>query len=119
MVSLSSRYISTDKSVRFVLLQVFGIGPFQARSLCSKLGIDWSLEINQLPASLWEKCIHFVMTKQNTDLQLQRQIAYNIQHYVRIGSFRGFRHVEKLPVRGQRTHTNAKTCRKSKYKKML
>jgi small subunit ribosomal protein S13 len=109
MLILFGKKISNEKKVRYALTEIFGIGFSSANKMCNLLDIPLNLKI----ADLTENQIFLISTyiKENflLDSQLKSQIQNNIQTYIDINSVRGFRHRSKLPVRGQRTHSNGKT----------
>ena len=104
--------VNIPKEKRFViaLTYIYGIGNTTAQKICQKLKIDLKLRTHQIPE---EKIIQVrsLIEKEFPVLEgdLRRKISSDIKRLADIGCYRGIRHVKKLPVRGQRTHTNAKT----------
>jgi small subunit ribosomal protein S13 len=109
---LGTQWKPTTKVVR-ALTQLFGIGPNKALQICDKLGISDTLKVNQLTRIQLDQIMQIISQHYLIDSELKKIIQNDIQRFIAIGSYRGFRHNAGLPVRGQRTHTNAKTCRKS------
>ena len=104
--------INIPKQKRFViaLTYIYGIGRTSAEKICSKLKIDLNLRTHQIS----EEKISAVRSLIDKDFpvlegNLRRKVSADIKRLIDIGCYRGIRHVKKLPVRGQRTHTNAKT----------
>ena len=104
--------INIPKEKRFViaLTYVYGIGTTTAEKICNKLKINLSLRTNQVSEEKLAQ-VRSLIEKEFPVLEgdLRRKISSDIKRLIDIGCYRGIRHVKKLPVRGQRTHTNAKT----------
>ena len=110
MARIAGIDIPRDKKVPFSLRYVYGIGLSQARSICEKAGIDQEIRVNDLnedqEVSI-RKAIEDLGIK--VEGELRSEIAMNIKRLKDIGSYRGLRHRKSMPVRGQRTKTNART----------
>ena len=104
--------INIPKEKRFViaLTYIYGIGTTSAEKICSKLKINLNLRTNQVSEEKLAQ-VRSLMEKEFPVLEgdLRRKVSSDIKRLIDIGCYRGIRHVKKLPVRGQRTHTNAKT----------
>ena len=104
--------INIPKEKRFViaLTYVYGIGTTSAEKICNKLKINLNLRTNQVSEEKLSQ-VRSLLEKEFPVLEgdLRRKISSDIKRLADIGCYRGIRHVKKLPVRGQRTHTNAKT----------
>ena len=104
--------INIPKEKRFViaLTYVYGIGTTSAEKICNKLKINLNLRTNQISEEKLAQ-VRSLMEKEFPTLEgdLRRKVSSDIKRLIDIGCYRGIRHVKKLPVRGQRTHTNAKT----------
>lgn len=111
---LGTHWKPNTKVVR-ALTQLFGIGQNKALQICDKLGLSDTMKGNQLTRIQLDQIIQIISQRYLIDSELKRIIQNDIQRFIAIGSYRGFRHNDGLPVRGQRTHTNAKTCRKSQH----
>ena len=83
--------------------------------LCKKLNIPDNTRVNQLTEDQVLKIREFIDQNHKVEGDLRRQISVNIKRLVDLASYRGSRHKKKLPVRGQRTRTNAKNAKKCKY----
>nr|YP_010736390.1 ribosomal protein S13 [Zygnema circumcarinatum]QKQ14719.1 ribosomal protein S13 [Zygnema circumcarinatum]WEL36363.1 ribosomal protein S13 [Zygnema circumcarinatum] len=95
------------------LIQLFGIGRNKALQICDQLGISDTIKGNQLTRIQLDQLMKIISQHYLIDTELKRIISNDIQRYIAIGAYRGLRHNNGLPVRGQRSHTNAKTCRKT------
>ena len=104
--------IPSEKRLVISLRYIYGIGPKRAVDLCAKAKIDENTREKDLTTEQ-EETLRKVLAEQKYLLEsdLRREISLNIKRLQDIGSYRGFRHRRKLPVRGQRTKTNARTKR--------
>jgi len=109
MARISGVNIPTNKRVCIALTYIFGIGPKIANDICLKASIEKSKRVNQLNEDEISKIRALVDKNIVVEGDLRREIATNIKRLNDLGSYRGLRHRKKLPVRGQRTHTNART----------
>ena len=109
MARISGVNIPTNKRVCIALTYIFGIGPKIANDICLKASIEKSKRVNQLNEEEISKIRELVDKNIVVEGDLRREIATNIKRLNDLGSYRGLRHRKKLPVRGQRTHTNART----------
>jgi small subunit ribosomal protein S13 len=98
-----------DKRIEVGLQYVFGVGPFIARQILSKTGVDPNTRVNQLSDADVAKLRSVIETDYTVEGNLRGEISMNIKRLIDIGSYRGLRHRRGLPVRGQRTKTNART----------
>jgi small subunit ribosomal protein S13 len=110
---LGTRYAPTKK-IRIALTKIFGVGLKKANQICDKLGISETYKVNQLTKNQIDQIIKIFNQSYLIDSELLRIIQNDVKRLIHIGCYRGFRHNEGLPLRGQRTHTNAKTSRKNK-----
>ena len=102
-----------DKRLIIALTYVFGIGPFLAKKILNELGLDHSKRVKELTESE-VVAIRDKVREQKVEGDLRIEHIQDIRRLEEIGSYRGRRHKLKLPVRGQRTHTNARTKRGKK-----
>ena len=109
MARISGVNIPTNKKVNIALTYIFGIGSKIAEEICIEASIDTSKRINQLNDDEVNKIRELIETKQLVEGDLRRKISMDIKRLTDLGCYRGLRHRKKLPVRGQRTHTNART----------
>lgn len=118
MLYIFSTGLRNNKRVSKELVQIFGIGTFQSSLLCNLLNIGHDSYIADLTQTAVYKLIKLI--EQNgliVDVELRKQRLKFISYAINIKSYRGTRHILKLPVRGQRTRTNARTARKYIIKK--
>ena len=109
MARISGVNIPTNKRACIALTYIFGIGPKKAADICSKASIDKSKRVNQLSEEEIGKVRDLIDKNYVIEGDLRRETAMNIKRFNDMGCYRGLRHRKKLPVRGQRTHTNART----------
>ena len=109
MARISGINIPTNKRVCIALTYIFGIGPKKALDLCTQASIEKSKRVNQLNEEEISKIRELVDNNIVVEGDLRREISTNIKRLNDLGCYRGLRHRKKLPVRGQRTHTNART----------
>ena len=100
--------IPNDKPVAFSLTYVYGIGRTTARKICEAAKVDPSLRVKDLSDDQMN-AIRNEVSKLKVEGDLRREVALNIKRLTEIGCYRGIRHKKGLPVRGQKTKTNART----------
>ena len=101
--------IPNDKKIRISLRYLYGIGPFLADQLCERAGVDPEKRARELSDDELAKLITLLDNEYTVEGQLQRVVQQNIARLRDINCYRGMRHRRGLPVRGQRTQTNART----------
>ncbi|MBI4024462.1 MAG: 30S ribosomal protein S13 [Verrucomicrobia bacterium] len=102
--------IPENKRIEASLPYIYGIGPTRAREILAKAEIDPNVRANKLTPEQINRISHVISeSKQVVEGDLRREIQQNIRRLMAIGSYRGLRHKRGLPVRGQRTSTNART----------
>jgi small subunit ribosomal protein S13 len=101
--------IPTQKRVEIGLQSIYGIGPGKAKELCKKLGIPDERRVSQLTDDEVLKIREAIDHEYKVEGDLRREVSLNIKRFMDLGCYRGLRHRKGLPVRGQRTHTNART----------
>nr|YP_009755727.1 ribosomal protein S13 [Roya anglica]QIQ22966.1 ribosomal protein S13 [Roya anglica] len=106
--------LNPKKKIKFALSQIFGIGSNKASQICDKLGLSNTFKVSHLTKYQIDEIISIITQNYLIDSELKRIIQKDIKRLIFIGCYKGFRHNEGLPLRGQRTHTNAKTSRKKK-----
>lgn len=104
--------VPKDKKIQFALPVLYGIGNASAIKICRELGFAANLTIGDLTDEQQFSLAKKIKEEYRLESNLKEEIKGNIQRYISNGSIRGFRHRNKLPVRGQRTQTNAKTPRR-------
>jgi len=101
--------IPTNKRVLIALRYIYGIGPANAVVICEQAGIPAEKRVNQLSDDEILRIREIIDRDYQVEGDLRREIAMNIKRLMDMASYRGLRHRKGLPVRGQRTHTNART----------
>jgi small subunit ribosomal protein S13 len=101
--------IPTQKRVVIALTYIHGIGRTKAREICVSVGIPDSRRVNDLTDSELTQIRESIDQNYQVEGDLRREKAMNIKRLMDLGCYRGLRHRRGLPVRGQRTHTNART----------
>ena len=101
--------IPTTKRVVIGLTYVFGIGPAKAQQICTKLGIPAERRVNEMSDDEVLRVRELIDRDYRVEGDLRRELAMNVKRLMDLGCYRGLRHRRGLPVRGQRTHTNART----------
>ena len=109
MARISGVNIPTAKKIHIALTYIFGIGPKIANDLCEQASIDKSKRVNELNDDELNKIREIIDQKHMVEGDLRRKVSMDIKRLNDLGCYRGLRHRKKLPVRGQRTHTNART----------
>jgi len=101
--------IPTSKRVVIALTYIHGIGKTMARDICAKVGIPADRRVNQLTDNEVIQIRETIDSDYQVEGDLRREVAMNIKRLMDLGCYRGLRHRRGLPVRGQRTSTNART----------
>ena len=108
MARIAGINIPQNKVVPVALTYIHGIGLFTAKKICKELNIKNELRVNELTEEQVLKIREFIDGNYKVEGDLRRETSMNIKRLVDLASYRGSRH-KKLPVRGQRTHCNART----------
>jgi small subunit ribosomal protein S13 len=109
MARIAGVDLPRDKKVEIGLTYIYGIGRHAAQEIVEKAGIDANLRIRDLTDADVNKIRGVIERDHKVEGALRTEVAMNIKRLMDIGSYRGIRHRRGLPVRGQRTHTNART----------
>ncbi|MDE3053622.1 MAG: 30S ribosomal protein S13 [Gemmatimonadota bacterium] len=109
MARISGVDLPRDKKVEVGLTYIFGIGRHSAAAIVQKAGIDAALRVRDLSDADVNKLRQVIERDHKVEGALRTEVAMNVKRLMDIGSYRGIRHRRGLPVRGQRTHTNART----------
>ena len=115
MARIAGVNIPTNKRVVIALQYIHGIGSSKAHEITEKVGIPAERRVNQLTDAEVLQIRETIDRDYIVEGDLRREVSMNIKRLMDLGSYRGLRHRRGLPVRGQRTHTNART-RKGKAK---
>ena len=109
MARIAGVNIPTTKRVVIGLTYIFGIGPAKAQRVCTQLAIPPERRVNEMSDDEVLRVRELIDRDFRVEGDLRRELAMNIKRLMDLGSYRGLRHRRGLPVRGQRTHTNART----------
>ena len=109
MARISGVNIPTNKKVSVGLTYIHGIGNKSALDICEKAGIDENKRVNELLETEVIQIREIIDGSYRVEGELRRDISTNIKRLMDLGNYIGLRHRRSLPVRGQRTHTNART----------
>lgn len=109
MARIAGVNLPTNKRVLIALTYIHGIGPKFAGEICEKVGIAAERRVNELSDDEVIRVRESIDADYTVEGDLRREVAMNIKRYMDLGCYRGLRHRKGLPVRGQRTSTNART----------
>ncbi|MAJ22594.1 MAG: 30S ribosomal protein S13 [Candidatus Pelagibacter sp. TMED64] len=109
MARIAGVNIPQNKLVHVALTYIYGIGDNYSKNICDKLNIPIKKRVNDLSEEEVLKIREFIDQNFTVEGDLRRQTSINIKRLVDLGTYKGSRHRKKLPVRGQRTHSNART----------
>ena len=109
MARLAGVDLPRSKRIDIALTYIFGIGQYTANRIVEESGIDPATKTDDLTEDEINRIRHEIDTKYRVEGDLRREVDMNVQRLINIQSYRGLRHRRGLPVRGQRTSTNART----------
>lgn len=109
MARIAGVDLPRDKRVEVALTYIFGIGPSSSKKILNETGIDPSTRVRDMTDTEIGQLREVIEREYRVEGDLRRQVSLNIRRLIEIGSYRGIRHRRGLPVRGQRTSTNART----------
>jgi len=109
MARISGVDLPRQKRVEVALTYIYGIGSTRSNRILAKAGIDPSVRVKDLSEEEASRIAKIIDGEGGVEGDLRKDIAMNVKRLMEIGSYRGMRHRRNLPVRGQRTHTNART----------
>ena len=98
-----------DKRIEVGLTYIYGIGPTTSKKILAETGVDPDIRVRDLTEDDLAKLRDYITANITAEGDLHREVRQNINRLMEIGCYRGLRHRRGLPVRGQRTHTNART----------
>ena len=113
MARIAGVNVPENKHVEISLTHIFGIGRKTAQTICEELKIDYTRKVSDLSEDEVEQ-LRTAIVNYVVEGDLRRNISTNIKRLMDLGSYRGIRHRRKLPTRGQRTKTNARTRKGAK-----
>jgi len=109
MARIAGVDLPRNKQSRIALTYIYGIGQPRARKILDSANVDAFKKIQDLSEEEVNRIRQVIENEGNVEGDLRKDISMHIKRLIEIGSYRGFRHRRSLPVRGQRTHTNART----------
>ena len=109
MARIAGVNIPTQKRVEVALTYLYGIGATSAKKICSRISIPLERRVHELTDDEVAQIRNMVDNEFQVEGDLRRETSMNIKRLMDLGCYRGLRHRKGLPVRGQRTHTNART----------
>lgn len=109
MARIAGTDLPRDKRVEIGLTYIYGIGRTSSQQMLQALDIDINTKVRDLTDSEVLQIRQFIQNNLTVEGDLRREVAQNIKRKIEIGSYQGLRHRRGLPVRGQRTHTNARS----------
>jgi len=109
LVRISGVDIPNDKHICVALTYIFGVGRSTADKILEKLNIEKSIKAKDLSEDEIVRIRDHIESNYTIEGDLRREVNQNIKRLIEVNSYRGIRHKRGLPVRGQRTHTNART----------
>ena len=118
MARIAGVDLPRQKRVEIALTYIYGIGVSRSNKILSEAGIDPSVRVKDLSEEESNRIAKILDGQGGVEGDLRKDVAMNIKRLMEVGSYRGLRHRRNLPVRGQRTHTNART-RKGPRKAMI
>ena len=109
MARIAGVDLPRQKRVEIALTYIYGIGVARSNKILGQAGIDPSVRVKDLSEEEASRIAKIIDAEGGVEGDLRKDVAMNIKRLMEIGSYRGGRHRRNLPVRGQRTHTNART----------
>jgi small subunit ribosomal protein S13 len=109
MARIAGVDLPRDKRLEIGLTYIFGVGLSKAQEICEATGVDPDTRVRSLTDDEAAKVRRYIESNLKVEGDLRREVQQNIKRKIEIGSYQGMRHRRGLPVRGQRTHTNART----------
>jgi small subunit ribosomal protein S13 len=109
MARIAGIDLPRQKRVEIALTYIYGIGTTRSGALLAKAGIDPNVRVKDLSEEETSRIAKVIDAVGGVEGDLRKEVAMNVTRLMEIGSYRGLRHRRSLPVRGQRTHTNART----------
>lgn len=109
MARIAGVDLPREKRVQYGLTYIYGIGVSRAGSIAYRAGVDPAKKVRDLTEEEVNRLRQVIEEEGGVEGDLRKEVSMNVKRLIEIGSYRGVRHRRNLPVRGQRTHTNART----------
>jgi small subunit ribosomal protein S13 len=109
MARIAGVDLPREKRVDVSLTYIFGVGDVRAREICASTGVEPATKVRDLTDEEVARVRQWIDANLKVEGELRREVQQNIRRKIEIGSYQGMRHVLGLPLRGQRTRTNART----------
>jgi small subunit ribosomal protein S13 len=109
MARIAGVDLPPNKRIEIALTYIFGIGRTQSNKILSAAGVNLDTKVRDLNDDETNKIRKIIEEQHRVEGDLRKETSFNIKRLMEVGSYRGLRHRRGLPVRGQRTHTNART----------
>ncbi len=109
MARIAGVDLPRNKHINIALTYIYGIGNSRAAAILEKAGVGAAKKVQDLSEDEVNRIRQVIETEGNVEGDLRKDTSMHIKRLIEIGSYRGYRHRRNLPVRGQRTHTNART----------
>ena len=111
MARIAGVDIPRNKHIGISLQYIYGIGPTLSQKILSQTGVNPDIKVSDLTEDEVNRLRELIGREYSVEGELRKEVSFNIKRLTEIGSYRGTRHRHSLPVRGQRTRTNARTKR--------
>lgn len=112
MAYLLHTYVAPEETLSRALQSIVGLGSHQVHQICDEVGFTPNTRVLELHSRDWDELTSLITTYYVTGQDIRRRRVEATRRLIAMGTYRGFRHVAQLPVRGQRTHSNARTQRR-------
>ncbi|MGE0406119.1 MAG: 30S ribosomal protein S13 [Candidatus Korobacteraceae bacterium] len=109
MARIAGVDLPRNKHTRIALTYIYGIGHSRATRICGAANVEADKKVQDLSEDEVNRIRQVIETEGDVEGDLRKDVSMHIKRLIEIGSYRGYRHRRSLPVRGQRTHTNART----------
>ena len=119
MVYILNKNLKDSQKIRIALQGIYGVGSFLSHQICDQLGFSQKALVKDLTSFQKDQLVRIFQNYYFSGSELQRMVDEDIKRFITIGCYRGYRHAASLPVRGQRTKTNAQTRRHSRKQSPL
>ena len=111
MARIAGVDLPANKRIEIGLTYIYGIGRTRSQKILEKAGINWDTKVRDLTEDETSRLRRIILEEGGVEGDLRKKMGLDVKRLMEIGCYRGIRHRRKLPVRGQRTHTNARTRR--------